>query len=107
MKRKVTLITGAAAILLFLPALTYAQGGMADDLQSLQGVLDNLYNQMMPMCSDMIAVAQGIAGFAALWYIAARVWKHIAAAESVDIYPLLRPFAIGFCILFFPYVLNL
>ena len=107
MKRKVILITGAAIALLLFPTLTYAQGGVADDLQSLQGVLDNLYNQMMPMCSGMIGVAQGIAGFAALWYIAARVWKHIAAAETVDIYPLLRPFAIGFCIMFFPMVLNL
>src|SRR6202012_5038509 len=107
MKRKVTLITGAAAILLFLPALTYAQSGVADDLQSLQGVLDNLNNQMMPMCSGMIGVAQAIAAFAALWYIGARAWKHIAAAETVDFYPLLRPFAIGFCIMFFPMVLNL
>jgi conjugative transposon TraJ protein len=108
MKNKIIKVALVGIFLLLMPALTFAQsGGVADDLQSLQGVLDNLYNQMMPMCSGMISVAQGIAGFAALWYIAARVWKHIAAAESIDIYPLLRPFAIGFCIMFFPYVLNL
>jgi len=108
MKKKVTRVILTAACVLLAPALTFAQsGGVADDLQSLQGVLDGLYNQMMPMCSGMINVAQGIAGFGALWYIASRIWKHIAAAESIDIYPLLRPFAIGFCIMFFPFVLNL
>lgn len=108
MKKKITKVGLLATCLMLVPVLTFAQSGdVTDDLQSLQSVLDNLYNQMMPMCSGMINVAQGIAGFAALWYIAARVWKHIATAEPIDIYPLLRPFAIGFCILFFPYVLNL
>jgi conjugative transposon TraJ protein len=106
MKRKIFRIAFMAAVAMVTPVFSHAQG-VAGDLQSLQEVLDNLYNQMMPMCSGMIGVAQGIAGFAALWYIAARVWKRIAAAETVDIYPLLRPFAIGFCIMFFPYVLNL
>lgn len=106
MKRKITTVALCAALLLFSPAFTYAQG-VADDLHGLQAVLNDLYNQMMPLCSGMIGVARGIAGFAALWYIGARVWKHIAAAEPVDIYPLLRPFAIGFCILFFPMVMSL
>jgi len=91
-----------------LPLFSHAQdSGMANDLYSLQGVLENLYNQMMPLCSGMIGVAQGIAGFAALWYIAARIWKHLAAAEPIDVYPLLRPFVIGFCIMIFPAVLAL
>jgi conjugative transposon TraJ protein len=92
--------------MLLLPAIASAQG-VADDLHSLQGVLNNLYDQMIPLCAGMIGVARGIAGFAALWYIAARIWKHIAAAEPVDIYPLLRPFAIGFCIITFPSVLTI
>jgi conjugative transposon TraJ protein len=62
---------------------------------------------MLPLCAGMIGVSQAIAGFGALWYIGARVWKHIAAAETVAIYPLLRPFAIGFCIMFFPLVMSL
>src|SRR6201996_6467718 len=106
MENKIIKVALIATLIMLMPALTFAQGsGMADDLQSLQGVLDSLYNQMMPMCSGMINVAQGIAGFAALWYIAARVWKHIAAAESIDIYPLLRPFAIGLAIMLFPTVI--
>jgi conjugative transposon TraJ protein len=108
MKNKILKAAGIAALATLLPLLSHAQDtGVADDIHSLQGVLENLYNQMMPLCSGMIGVARGIAGFAALWYIGARVWKHIAAAEAIDIYPLLRPFAIGFCIAFFPLVLAL
>jgi len=92
------------AILAFLPGMAHAEG-VADDLHSLQGVLAQLYDQMLPLCQGMIGVARAIAGFAALWYIGARVWKHIAAAEPVDVYPLLRPFALGICIAAFPAVL--
>jgi len=99
---------GGIVLLLFLPLLSHAQDiGVADDIHSLQGILENLYSQMMPLCSGMIGVAQGIAGFAALWFIGARIWKHLAAAEPIDVYPLLRPFVIGFCILIFPSVLAL
>ncbi|MBW4888961.1 conjugative transposon protein TraJ [Mucilaginibacter sp. HMF5004] len=106
MKRKTTIPILTIALLVCSPAIARAQG-VADDIHSLQGILNSLYNQMIPMCSGMIGVARGIAGFATLWYIAARVWKHMASAEPVDIYPLLRPFAIGFCILVFPSVLSL
>jgi conjugative transposon TraJ protein len=33
------------------------------------------------------------------------VWRHLANAEPIDFYPLLRPFAIGLCILLFPWLL--
>lgn len=106
MKNNITILLFSLTGLLLIPGVSHAQG-VADDLHSLQGVLDQLYGQMLPLCSGMIGVCQGIAGFAALWYIGARVWKHIAAHEQVDIYPLLRPFAIGFCIAAFPAVMNL
>lgn len=75
--------------------------------RGLHVVLDELYTEMMPLCSQLISVAQGIAAFAALWYIASRVWRSIANAEPIDLYPLFRPFVIGFCILLFPSVLGL
>ena len=105
---KITTFKISIAVLagILLPGMSYGQT-MADDLHKMQGILDTLYNQMIPLCSGMIGVARGIAGFAALWYIAARVWKHLAAAETIDYYPLLRPFALGFCILIFPSVLAL
>lgn len=89
---------------LLLPGSTYAQG-VADEIHSLQDVLDTLYSEMMPLCNQLIGVGRGIAAFAALWYIASRVWRQIANAEPIDFYPLLRPFAIGLAILLFPYVI--
>lgn len=76
-------------------------------MESLQFVLAQLYKDMLPLCSKLIGVGRGIAGFATLWFIAARVWKHIANAEPVDLFPLLRPFVIGMCILLFPSVIAL
>lgn len=89
-----------------LPSVAAAQSGAAY-VGSLQAVLDQLYSEMIPLCSSLIGVGRAIAGFAATWYIAARVWRHIANAEPVDIYPLFRPFVLGFCILIFPTVLAM
>lgn len=73
----------------------------------LQFILDQLYADMMPMCKQLIGSARLIGGFGALWYIGLRLWKNIAAAEPVDLYSLLRPFVLGFCILIFPSVIAL
>lgn len=81
--------------------------GKQSKSRSLHEILENVYDEMMPLCENLIGVSRGIAGFAALWYIASRVWRHIAHAETVDVYPLLRPFAIGICILLFPQLLAL
>ena len=76
----------------------------AIDFSNLHTILRSLYDEMMPLCSDMAGVAQGIAGLGALFYVAYRVWQSLSRAEPVDVYPLLRPFVIGFCIMFFPTV---
>ena len=57
---------------------------------------------MMPLCSQMTGVAKGLAGLGALFYVAYRVWQSLARAEPIDVFPLLRPFALGLCIMFFP-----
>ncbi len=75
---------------------------LAIDFDNLHQILRNLYMEMMPLCSSMIGVAKGIAGLGALFYVAVRVWQALARAEPIDVYPLLRPFAIGLCIMFFP-----
>lgn len=93
-------------VCLVLPHLVSAQG-MAGRIHSLHDVLEQLYADMMPLCSRLIGVGRGIAGFAATWYIAARVWGHIARAEPVDFYPLFRPFVLGFAVLIFPSVIAL
>lgn len=94
------------AAVIFLPGLVNAQG-IADEMRGLHSVLDGLYEEMMPLCSQLIGVGRGIAGFAATWYIAFRVWGHISRAEPVDFYPLFRPFVIGFAVLIFPSVLAM
>lgn len=98
-----------AAVGLILPQFSYVSHaqGLTDEMNSLQGVLNQLYDEMMPLCSNLISVGQGIAGFAATWYIASRVWRHIANAEPIDFYPLFRPFVIGFAIMNFPLVLAM
>src|SRR4051812_32754731 len=99
-------ITACVIVGMALPVLSNAQG-LSDKANSLHGVLDQLYDDMMPLCSKLIGVGQGIAGFAATWYIASRVWRHIANAEPIDFYPLFRPFAIGFAVMIFPSVLAM
>jgi conjugative transposon TraJ protein len=89
-----------------LPQLLKAQG-FENDVNNLHNVLDKLYEEMLPLCSRMISVGSGIGGFAATWYIASRVWRHLANAEPIDFYPLFRPFVIGFAILIFPSVLAM
>ncbi len=77
---------------------------LAIDFDNLHQILRNLYQQMLPLCGDMIGVAKGVAGLGALFYVAYRVWKSLASAEPIDVFPLLRPFAVGLCIMFFPTV---
>lgn len=99
-------ITVGVIVGMVLPLLSKAQA-LSDQANSLHGVLDSLYNDMTPLCSKLIGVGQGIAGFAATWYIASRVWRHIANAEPIDFYPLFRPFVIGFAVMIFPSVLGM
>lgn len=92
---------------MIIPNFVFAQNGFAGEIKSLHSVLEQLYGDMLPMCSQLIGVGRGIAGFAATWYIASRIWRHIANAEPVDFYPLFRPFVLGFAVLIFPSVIAM
>ncbi len=72
------------------------------EFENIHHILRNLYTSMMPLCSNMTGIAKGIAGLGALFYIAYRVWQSLARAEPIDVFPLLRPFVICICIMFFP-----
>lgn len=74
------------------------------NFDNLHTLLRSLYTEMMPMCADMAGVARAVAGLGALFFIATRIWQSLSAAEPIDVYPLLRPFAVGMCIMFFPTV---
>lgn len=104
MERKYYKVTMLFLSVSFLPGVLNAQS-FTGEIHSLQSVLDQLYYEMLPLCSQLVAVGRGLAGFAALWYISSRVWRHLSNAEPIDFYPLLRPFALGLCVMMFPYVL--
>ena len=91
------------------PNVLWAQsgGGLAGSINSLHSVLEQLYDEMMPLCGQLIGVGRGIAGFAATWYIASRIWRHLVNAEPIDFYPLFRPFVLGFAVIIFPSVIAM
>lgn len=99
-------MVGIAGGILF-PNLAAAQSNIAGEIKSLQSVLDNLYEELIPMCKDLITVGKGIAGFGATWYIGSRIWRNIANAEPIDFLPLFRPFVLGFAIINFTLVNDL
>jgi len=70
--------------------------------ENLHEILRALYDEMLPLSSDMASIAKGIAGLGALFYVSLKVWQALSRAEPIDVFPLLRPFAIGLCIMFFP-----
>ncbi|MFV8326900.1 conjugative transposon protein TraJ [Flavobacterium sp. ZS1P14] len=74
------------------------------EFNNLHEVLRSLYDEMLPLSADMAAVSKGLAGLGALFYVAIKVWQALSRAEPIDMYPLLRPFALGLCIMFFPTV---
>lgn len=106
MTRSIRLVLMALAGIV-LPIFSFAQGGLSGEIKGLHSVLEQLYDDMMPLCSQLIGVGRGIAGFAATWYIAYRVWGHISRAEPIDFYPLFRPFVIGFAVIIFPTVIAM
>ena len=66
------------------------------DWTNLHELLRSLYDEMMPLCEDMASVAKGVAGIGALFYVAYRVWQSLSRAEEIDVFPLFRPFVLGF-----------
>lgn len=104
MKKKICVLFPILSLLICNGVFAQTTSG---SVEGLHQVLDQLYDEMIPLANQLIAVARALAGFAAIWYIGYRVWGHIARAEPVDMYPLFRPFAIGLAIMFFPLVLGL
>ncbi|WP_126248045.1 conjugative transposon protein TraJ [Chitinophaga rhizosphaerae] len=95
-----------ACLLLLAPHFLFAQG-LPEDIRGLHSILDDLFQEMLVFSSDVLRACKVIAGFAAVFYIGYRVWKHIANAEAIDFFPLLRPFVLTWCIIFFNQVIWL
>ncbi|GAB3323341.1 hypothetical protein ACFQT0_27730 [Hymenobacter humi] len=63
--------------------------------------LEAIYTEMLTFTAQFINLGRAIGGIGALLFISSRVWGNIARAEPIDLFPLLRPFAIGLAILLF------
>jgi conjugative transposon TraJ protein len=99
-----------AMLCLTLPMLSHAQDPVTSGstaIRGLQGTLDLVFNTMLGRCGELVDVGRGLAGFGALWYIAYRIWGHLARAESIDFFPLLGPFAIGVALAVYPAIIGL
>jgi conjugative transposon TraJ protein len=72
------------------------------EMGAMETMLEGLYDDMVPLVSSFTNVGRAVGALGALVFIAVRVWGHQARAESIDFFPLLRPFAIGFVIVLFP-----
>jgi hypothetical protein len=79
---------------------------MNEDITTMQGFLDKLYQDMLPLSSQLTGVARALAGLFALIVITYKVWGHFARAEAIDVFPLLRPFGIGVALAFYPVLLS-
>ena len=75
---------------------------LAIDFTNLQRDIAGIVSGHDAALREADGCSQGNRRLGALFYVAAKVWQALARAEPIDVYPLLRPFAIGLCILFFP-----
>lgn len=72
------------------------------DFENVRALLWQFKDEFSGYGSTLISFAMLLGGIGAFLYIAVRVWGHIARAEAIDVYPLLRPFAIALVIMSFP-----
>lgn len=72
------------------------------DFDHVRTILWTFKDEFSSYGSDLISFAMLIGGIGAFCYMAVRVWGHIARAEAIDVFPLLRPFAIALVIMSFP-----
>lgn len=83
-----------------MPFLAGAQdvppgSAVSDYFHGLQGDLETVYLSMIKNVNELTLIGRSLAALGALLYIAYRVWGHLARAEAIDFFPLLRPFALG------------
>ena len=58
--KKCVRIIAVMALVVVVPNYLFAQsGGFADEIKSLHQVLEQLYTDMLPLCSKLIGVGRG------------------------------------------------
>lgn len=84
-------------ILLQVPGVgTYVDYSFYSKFESFEKTITQAYKEVLQGMGNLGDVAAGIAGIAAVFFIGFRLLRHISYADGVDVWPLLRPFAIGF-----------
>lgn len=71
---------------------------------SMEEAVTTGFTEVLAGMGNLGEVASAIAGIGATLFIGMRVLGHFARAEPIDVFPLLRPFAIGFLALNFTLV---
>ncbi len=85
---------------------TYVDFGFYQKFESMETAVRIAYTEVLTGLGSLGDVASAIAAIGATLYIGMRVLGHFARAESIDVFPLLRPFAIGFLALNFSVVTD-
>ncbi len=78
---------------------------MDDSFQNLYEQLDTVRETIVTAnLENYMTLATSLGALGALLYIAYRVWRSLASAEPIDVFPLLRPFVLGLLIMNFTWV---
>ena len=93
---KVLLVAGVGMV---LPFWSWAQDvpitGTSTAISDFHTTLETVRHTMMANVSELVTIAQSMGAIGSLLYVCSRVWGHMARAEPIDFYPLLRPFALA------------
>ena len=93
-------------ILLQQPGGTYVDYNFYQKFASMEEAVTTAFTEVLAGMGNLGDVASAIAAIGATLFIGMRVLGHFARAESIDVFPLLRPFAIGFLVLNFTIVTD-
>ncbi|KAA9341179.1 hypothetical protein [Larkinella humicola] len=85
---------------------TYVDYDFYRKFESFEASITQAYKEVLQGMGNFGDVAASIAGIAASLFIGFKILRHLAYAEGVDVWPLLRPFAIGFLALNFTLVTD-
>jgi conjugative transposon TraJ protein len=92
-------------VIFFVSFDVYAATGSG--MLTMRDSLYKAYNDLFPHFNTVAGGMGLIAGFGALLYVFVRAYKMLMLAETFDVYPILKPFAIGLLLIFYPGFLGL
>lgn len=85
---------------------TYVDYGFYQKFESMEAAVKTAFTEVLAGMGNLGEVASAIGAIGATLFIGLRVMGHFARAESIDVFPLLRPFVIGFIALNFTIVTD-